>query len=95
MLIGSNGYVLSFGQVSIEHELMRNLLLTGYASVSGLEFQGVDRTDIVYGAGAGAKYLMNRNFDVSLTYGFLKRQSDAFGQDYSRDLLMLKFTAKL
>jgi hypothetical protein len=95
VLVGSNGFVLSFGQVSIEHELLRNLLLTGYASISGLEYQGVDRTDIVYGAGAGAKYLMNRNFDVSLTYGFLKRQSDAIGQDYAHDLLMLKFTGKL
>ena len=55
------GYLASSVAAGVDHELLRNLLLNANAGYENDFFQGVSRTDAVFSAGAGIRYLLNRN----------------------------------
>jgi hypothetical protein len=93
--IGASAYVASFGQVSVEHELQRNLILTASLNGTIVDYQGISQQDIYVEASIGAKYLISRNFDASIEYTPLYRGSTAPGLGYIRNVVLLKFTAKM
>jgi hypothetical protein len=82
---GAAGYLGTTLGAQVDHELLRNVILTGYASYTGEDFQGLDRRDHVWGAGLSATYLMNRNVGLSLGYSYLNRASQGAeaGPDFS------------
>jgi hypothetical protein len=74
--------------LTVEHELLRNLLLSGSVGFvrddySGDLFSSQGRVDNTYGAGVGARYLMNRNVRFTADLSFSKRSSNA-GANYDR-----------
>ena len=77
------------GRVTVDHELLRNLLLRAVVSVSDDDFQDVDRSDTYVRAGFGAKYLMNRYIQLDLSYNYLSRGSDAQGADFTNNTIFL------
>ena len=79
----------------VQHELLRNLILTGRLSFTRDDFQGIDRTDHTYRARVGARYLLNRNLSLDAGYEFATRDSDVNGGDYDRHLVRLGVTARL
>jgi hypothetical protein len=98
-----NGGVLTAGQVSSgyldtvvtlteDHELLRNLIVSGNVSYVNDDFQGINRTDNNYGFGVGAKYLMNRYFAAGVSYGYSHRQSGGAQATtpYSDNLIMIR-----
>lgn len=93
----SPGYLESSVGVSVDHELLRNLLLNGTVSYVNDDFKGIDRTDNGYLAGVGAKYLLNRNLYVGANYTFERRiSSGAFGiGPFSRNIFMLRLSTQL
>ena len=56
--------------MSLDHELLRNVLLNVIVSYETDDWKGIDRTDKISGLGAGVKYLLNRNVYLGLTYTF-------------------------
>ena len=62
-------YLTSTATVNVDHELLRNLLLNANAGYENDSFQGISRTDNVLSAGAGVKYLLNRNQLVLIVIG--------------------------
>ena len=66
-----------------------NLLLGANASITRDDFEGINRTDYVYRAGFGARYLWNRYFTLSADYSFRKRDSEAGGNDYTENVIGL------
>jgi hypothetical protein len=66
--------------VTVEHELLRNVILTGNAGYIHDDYNGITRTDDTYLVGAGAKYLLNRNLRLSadITYSSRSSTSTAF-----------------
>ena len=66
--------------MTVDHELLRNLLLQAVVSVSDEDYQGIDRSDTYVRAGFGAKYLMNRYIHLDLDYNYLSLDSDAQGR---------------
>jgi hypothetical protein len=83
-----NGYLASTVQVVADHELFRNLLLNANASYENDSFQGITRTDNVYTAGAGVRYLVNRYLFLGGTVNFQQRTSTAPGNSYTQYVVM-------
>jgi hypothetical protein len=74
-LNGASGYWATLGELTVDHELLRNLLLNFTGTVTQNDYKGISREDYIYTAGAGAKYMMNRNFYATLGYRFRTRDS--------------------
>ena len=90
---GAGGYVASSASLTVDHELLRNLILTGRLTYSEDEYQGLDRNDRRLQARVGATYLMNRNLGVSLVAATLKTSSD--GLDRDQDFTVNRLTLSL
>jgi hypothetical protein len=64
----SAGYLASRAKGSVDYELLRNLILSGNVWVEQDKYNGVDRTDVLYGGGVSADYLINRHLGLTLAY---------------------------
>lgn len=71
-----------------EHELLRNVILTANATYSNQAYQGITRTDNVYNAGVGGRYLITRNFSAGLSGSYGARSSNVSGQSYRQTLIL-------
>lgn len=74
-IVGAAGYLSNSGQVKIDYEAMRNVIVTGRAGYSTDDFQGIDRTDDRWDLGLSADYLLNRNVGISVGYSFQRQES--------------------
>jgi hypothetical protein len=74
--IGSQGYVSNIASLGIDHELLRNVLLSAQATFGKDSYETIDRDDKRKGFNASAAYLVNRNVGLFLTYNYLKQNSD-------------------
>ncbi|MBU6372131.1 MAG: outer membrane beta-barrel protein [Alphaproteobacteria bacterium] len=75
--------------VQVDHELRRNVILTGRLASGKYDFRGFDREDERLEAGVAATYLVNRNASVSATYSYLDGQSSGAQRD--RDFTINRF----
>jgi hypothetical protein len=81
--------------VSADHELLRQLIISARAGLGLQEFEGSSRDDSHARFGFGAKYLVNRRLDLLLDYDYTRRDSDAAGSDFTENLIMLRAVGKL
>jgi len=88
-LSGSAAIFETAGRVTVDHELLRNLLLQAAVSVGDEDYQDIDRSDTYVRGGFGAKYLMNRYIQLDLSYDYLSRGSDAQGADFTNNTIFL------
>jgi len=72
---GSQGYISNNIGASIDHELLRNVLLSAAYSHGKDNYKGVDRDDKRDNFSATATYLLNRRVGLFLTYNYLKQDS--------------------
>ncbi|MDP1616629.1 outer membrane beta-barrel protein [Phenylobacterium sp.] len=80
---GSAGYVSANAAVRVDHELVRNILLTGQAAVGNDDYEGITREDDRFNASVGATYLLNRYAGVTLAYSHMTMDSSGVGgQDF-------------
>lgn len=78
---GSQGYISNNIGASIDHELMRNVLLSAAYTHGKDNYKGIDRSDKRDNFSATATYLLNRRVGLFLTYNYLKQDSSgAVGQ---------------
>ncbi len=93
VVAGSQGFVATTGSVAVDHELLRNVLLSGQANFGNDNYEGIDREDKRSGAKASVSYLMNRRVGVFLTYTYLKQKSE--GANAARSFTDNKLAASL
>lgn len=91
-IIGSaSSYLQTQATLGIEHELLRNLLLTGVLTYAVQDYQGLDRSDAIYGIDLGVRYLLNRKLSGAFDAAYNKRTSNSLGAtagaDYDRALI--------
>ncbi|MCH8873308.1 outer membrane beta-barrel protein [candidate division KSB1 bacterium] len=91
---GVSGRFLTTVGLSADHELLRNLLLGADASVSHDDFEGIDRTDLIYKAGVNAKYMLNRYFYVSGGYDFRMRDGESSADDFTENIFFIRLQAQ-
>jgi hypothetical protein len=97
LFTAAQGKVVSRGEVRVDHELLRNVLLTGAFGASNDEYEGIDRTDDTKFGDVGLTYLMNRRVSLGAHYYYFDVQSDgvARDRDYTVNRLMASLTLKL
>ena len=85
-----SGVLVSLAQLSVEHELLRNLLLSANASYTNYDYRGIDLTQNRWGFGAGARYKLSRYFSVALSYDRVSQTANGnFGLPYDSNKLSL------
>ncbi len=69
------GYTSTNLAASIDHELLRNVLLNAALTYGKDDYQSYDRSDTRTGESVGARYLMNRAVTLNLTYSHYNQDS--------------------
>lgn len=72
---GSGGYIANSVGASIDHEFLRNVMLSAKYNRGKDVYKGVDRDDKRDSFSATATYLVNRRVGLFLTYDYLKQTS--------------------
>jgi hypothetical protein len=96
--ISTNGaaYLATTVTGTVDHELLRNLMLNASVSYENDAFLGlgISRTDNVLGASAGIKYLLNRNLYLGGSYGYQQRFSRTTGFSYAQSILTVRLSTQ-
>ncbi len=93
-LSGASGALATDARLTVDHELLRNVLLSASANYTNWDYRGIGRSDDVVGLGLGATYLLNRYARVSLKYAHDRRDSDAVDGDYSVNTVFLRLSTQ-
>jgi hypothetical protein len=92
-IVGAAGVLASNGALEVDHELLRNLILTGTASFTVEKYRGIDRVDHRSNVGLSATYLMNRR--VGLTCGYSQYRLRSSGLSHQPDFNVHRVAATL
>ncbi len=72
---GSGGYLSTEGTIRVDHELYRQVILSGSVGYQNNRFNNLDRVDHRIATDASAAYKLNRNASVELRYDRLDQSS--------------------
>ncbi len=103
---GVSGFVATSPSIKLEHELLRNLILSLGVYYRLHEYKGFDvnnttlanrknRLEHIVGTNFGVKYLLNRNFNLSVNYNYDSREVNYVNTDYEVHKIMFNITAQL
>lgn len=88
--------VLATGiNLGVEHELLRNVILSAGGNFANNDYQGFvapnreNRNDKIYGGNVAAKYLLNRNLSAALSYTYQNRDVNYLFSNYEVNQVML------
>jgi hypothetical protein len=90
-------YVTRFG-VGVDHELLRNTIISLDLIKSEEDFQGIDRLDDISSVDFSARYIMNRRMELRLEYSYRRRDSEPspnIGIEFNRNILSLTLEGHL
>ena len=82
-------------RISVDHELLRNLVLHGIVSYTDSRFHGIARDDEIIDAGFGADYFLNPYLSVGAKYTHQSRDSNITSQSFSDNLFSIGITGHL
>jgi hypothetical protein len=91
----SSGFTRTLVGVRVDHELLRPLLLNARLQWRDEDYDTIARTDDILTAGFGATYAIGRNIVVGADYTFEKLYSDANVQEYSSNIVTVRFAIRL
>jgi hypothetical protein len=81
--------------LSVDHELLRNVLIGATAAYERDDFTGIDRLDESYIIGGRTTYLINRYLSLEGGYTFEDRTSDDPTEEFTDHLFTIGVTAQL
>lgn len=94
-IASASGYVSTRGEVGVDHELLRNVILSGRLGYENAEYQRVTRNDdIVHGSVSG-RFLINNNVHFDAGWEFIDRNSSDLPFEYSTGQFSLALTGKM
>ncbi len=85
-IAASAGYVGTAFSARADHELLRNVIVTGQISYATDDYQGIDREDKRWGAVVAATYLLNRNVGVRASYDYVDQRSSGVAANRNFDV---------
>jgi len=92
---GASSTLDTAGTVTVDHEMLRNLLLRATAGYTKSSFEGTTRKDKLWDLGFGATYKMNPNLHLSADYSYKNRDSNVALTDYDRSQIMLRLKLQM
>jgi len=93
VVVGAGGFLSTTASLQVDHELLRNVILTGQVAHANDDFRGVDRTDSRWLGAVSGTYLMNRYVGVGLSYSYMDQGSS--GLDRGREFTVQKVALSL
>ena len=90
----ASNFRTQFG-VTVDHELLRNMIIGAEATYLNDNFRGDDREDDTYLLGLNLTYWLNRNLSIGGGYDYSKRNSNQAGQDFEANTVSIGLTARL
>lgn len=95
-VIGAGGYLSSDLGLNVDHELLRNLILSASVKYANDDYNGIDRKDDRTEFALGGNYLVNRNLGLTLRYYHTKQSSDGTGSgpNYTVNRVALSLTTQ-
>lgn len=92
---GSAGFVSTRGGLGIDHELLRNLVLSGRVSYENDAYADIARNDDVLKGMVSGRYLINNNLHLDAGWEFTERTSSDVDFGYSASQFQLSLTGKM
>jgi hypothetical protein len=92
---GSSGIVSTRGGVTVDHELLRNVILSGRVSYENDAFAESTRNDDVLRGSVSGRFLLNNEFHLDAGYEFVDRTSSDLPFAYSASQFQLSLTGKM
>jgi hypothetical protein len=87
---GASGRRVATGRVGIDHELRRNIILGANIFTSQDDYEGINRTDWLYGGAADATYLINRYLRAGVGYEFRERDGESSNDDFTNHSFLVR-----
>ena len=83
------------GSITVDHELLRNVVLSANVASGAADYAEIDRHDRIVTTGVGATYLMNRHVGLELRYSYRDYHSSGADARRSYDDDRLWLTTRL
>ena len=91
----TNSFTYTSGRLQIDHEVRRNIVLTGFVQPQHAEYQG-SQSSTVYDAGANLTYKINHRIAVVGSYEYLSRRNAGGGSpSFTDQIAMLTLKVSL
>jgi hypothetical protein len=87
IIFGASSYTATRFGVGVDHELLRNLIVSADAVLDNNRYNNTPRTDRFWGVSLGAAYLMNRNVQLNASYVLAHRDSNLAGLGFTNNIL--------
>lgn len=89
-------YVSNYGQIRVDHELYRNIVISGLVGLGGQEYQQPSQRALDLTLGASAMWLINRNLAMTLDYRYVNRITHTGGlEPYDDNVVFLRMRVAL
>jgi hypothetical protein len=85
----SSGALTQRASLEVQHDLRRNLSLTGLIGFQETDYKGVALTEDTITAGVRAEYKLTRSVALRATFTHERLKSTAPGSDYSANTFLL------
>ncbi len=95
--VAAAGKIATRAEARVDHELLRNVLLTAGVGGGSDEYEGIDRSDDVFQGDLGARYLLNRYATLGAHYYYTDFKSEGLqrDRDYNINRFLISLTLKL
>jgi len=91
---GASGTLGTGGALQIDHELLRNVILSARTGYNAYKYIGADRTDRAWASGANADYQLNRHVGLALSYRRLDQTSTVSSLNFKDNRIGLALTLR-
>ena len=88
-IANSSGALTQRATLEVQHDLRRNLSLTGLIGISETDYEGVKLTEETVTAGARLEYKLTRSVAVRASFIHERLKSTAPGSDYTANTYLL------
>lgn len=92
---GAASLVSTRGEVRVDHELLRNLILSGSMGYENQEFTGGLRNDDILRGAVSGRYMINNNIHLDAGWEFVDRTSSDVPFSYSASQFQFSLTGKM
>jgi hypothetical protein len=90
--VNSTGVSAAEAKISIDHELLRNLLIGAFLDYKRYSYEGEDITDTYYIFGPGVTYLWNRNLSAKVEFNRRVRGSTISEREFDDNRFVISIT---
>lgn len=92
---GASGVFRTKSSISVDHELLRNMIVSGKLTYTANDYVGISRKDKEPKLDLGVDYKLFRNLYSQFNYNYSSRRSSNDGSDYKQHIYKLQLSIQL